>query len=85
MGKDVKIYTFSTCPFCTKAKGLLDKENIEYEEIEISGSAEALSKLEEFTGSDTVPQIFVGENFIGGCDEIIDLYNRENFDEIFGK
>ncbi|MBS4534320.1 glutathione S-transferase N-terminal domain-containing protein [Clostridium sp. D2Q-14] len=83
MNKEVKLYTFSTCPFCTKAKNLLDKENIKYEEIEISDNIEGLNRLEKFTGCNTVPQIFVNKKFIGGYDDLVELYNEGKFSKIF--
>ncbi|MGO1367767.1 MAG: glutaredoxin 3 [Senegalia sp. (in: firmicutes)] len=84
MSKDVKIYTTSTCPFCLRAKRLMDNKGVEYEEIEISNNMEKLEELKKETNSSTVPQIFVDNKFIGGCDEIVALHKKGEFDQVFG-
>lgn len=84
--KKVVVYTWRYCPFCVKAKGLLDRENIQYDEIVIDGDEEARMKLKKQTGSGSVPQIFVDDVFIGGCDELHALYEDINsFDKCFGR
>jgi len=83
MNKDVTMYTFSTCPFCIRAKEMLDRENIKYEEIEISNDREKLDVLEQKTGHSTVPQIFVGDKFIGGFDDLMDIHRNGKFNDIF--
>lgn len=78
------MYTWAFCPYCIKAKMLLDKEGIAYEEICIDGDNETLKSLKAQTGSGTVPQIFVGETFIGGCDELHALRRNEaEFNQTF--
>lgn len=83
MSKNITIYTFKTCPFCIKSKELLSKEKVDYTEIEISNQKYKLDELEEKTGIGTVPQIFVNERFIGGCDDLLELHRNGKFDEIF--
>lgn len=83
MKKDVIIYTFETCPYCIKAKRLLNDESIGFTEIEISNQKERLSELKKKTNCSTVPQIFVDDKFIGGCDDVITLHKKGKFDEIF--
>ncbi|MBS4537262.1 glutaredoxin 3 [Clostridium sp. D2Q-11] len=83
MSKEVTIYTFSTCPFCIRAKELLDRENIKYKEIEISNDREKLDVLEQKTGHSTVPQIFVSDKFIGGCDDLMEIHSNGKFNDIF--
>lgn len=85
MSKEVTIYTFSTCPFCIKAKELLENENIEYNEIEISNNREKLKELKKETSCGTVPQIFVGTRFIGGCDDLVEIHRNGEFNEIFDR
>ena len=68
--KPVTIYTWTMCPFCVKAKRLLDQKGVTYEEIIIDGDSEALAQLKQKTGSGTVPQIFIEGEFIGGCDNL---------------
>ncbi|HKL41293.1 MAG TPA: glutaredoxin 3 [Clostridia bacterium] len=81
--KKVKIYTWTFCPFCVEAKNILKKKNIAFEEIVIDGDQKALSNLTEATDCSTVPQIFVGEKFIGGCDDLKALIEKKSFEEIF--
>lgn len=84
--KKVVIYTWRYCPFCHKAKALLDREKIQYDEIVIDGNEEARQKLKKKTGSGSVPQIFVDDVFIGGCDELHQLHSDKNkFDQRFGR
>ncbi|MFA5522939.1 MAG: glutaredoxin 3 [Tissierellales bacterium] len=85
MNKNVLIYTFSTCPYCIRAKRLLSRNNIEFEEIDISGDKDKLNELEKKTRMDTVPQIFVDGNFIGGCDDLYELYKNKEFPKTFGE
>ncbi len=83
MSKNVLIYTFETCPYCIRAKRLLSKNNIDFEEIDITDNEDKLIELEKKTGIDTVPQIFVGESFIGGCDDLYALYKSGEFHKTF--
>lgn len=83
MNKKVVIYTFATCPYCTRAKRLLDNKGVNYEEIDISNQKEKLKELEAKTGSSTVPQIFVNDEFVGGCDDIVELHKKGEFDGVF--
>jgi glutaredoxin 3 len=66
----VKIYTAPYCPFCVRAKRLLDRKQIVYEEIDVSGDDEARDKLAQTTGRQTVPQIFIGDHHVGGSDDL---------------
>ncbi len=66
----IKIYTKDYCPFCVKAKNTMKAEGWEFEEIDITHSPELYLKLKEETGHMTVPQIFVGDEFIGGSDDL---------------
>jgi len=83
MSKEVIIYTFKTCPFCIKAKNLLNKEGINFTEIDITDKEEKLDELEKITGSGTVPQIFIDDRFIGGCDDLVKLHQDGDFDKLF--
>lgn len=85
MSKNVLIYTFETCPYCIRAKRLLSRNNIEFEEINITNDEDKLNELEKKTGIGTVPQIFVDGNFIGGCDDLYELYRNKEFPKVFGE
>lgn len=81
--KKVTIYCWTYCPYCVKAKALLDEKGITYEEKIIDNDAAALKSLQSKTGSGTVPQIFVEDVFIGGCDDLFQLESRGKIDEVF--
>ena len=70
----VVIYTKSTCPFCHAAKALLNRKGAAFEEIRVDGDREAQRAMAAKAGGrSTVPQIFVGETHVGGCDNLHDL------------
>ena len=74
MTAKVEIYTWSSCPFCIRAKGLLDKKGVEYTEYSIDGDEEARAKMRaRANGRSSVPQIFIDDRHIGGCDDIYAL------------
>jgi glutaredoxin 3 len=66
----VRIYTKSNCPFCVRAKALLDRKAVPYEEIDAEGRDEVRTWLAEVTGQKTVPQVFVGDRSLGGFSDI---------------
>ncbi|MBW8309545.1 MAG: glutaredoxin 3 [Candidatus Paracaedibacteraceae bacterium] len=71
---NVVIYTTQFCPYCVKAKALLKKKGVEFQEIDVSGD-DALrnSMITKAGGRRTVPQIFIGETHVGGCDDLYAL------------
>jgi glutaredoxin 3 len=71
MAATVEIYTWSTCPFCVRAKQLLDRKGVSYTEISVDGDEpgrEAMAARGD--GRKSVPQIFINDQHIGGCDAI---------------
>lgn len=72
---NVSIYTTPFCPFCVRAKMLLEKKGIAFEEIDVSENHELRQELVRRTRRTTVPQIFIDEHSIGGFDEL-DALNR---------
>ncbi len=66
----VKVYTTERCPYCVLAKRLLDKREVPYQEIDVTGDAEQRAWLTKVTGMRTVPQIFIDGRSIGGSDEL---------------
>jgi glutaredoxin 3 len=70
----VKIYTTPICPYCVRAKALLKKKGADIQEIDVFMDADARTAMEmESKGRRTVPQIFVGDTHVGGCDELYAL------------
>ena len=67
----VEIYTWDTCPFCVRAKSLLDSKDADYTEYMIKGDDDARDKMaQRANGRRTVPQIFIDDNWVGGCDDL---------------
>ena len=70
----VKMYTTAVCPYCVRAKQVLKSKGVEQiEEIRIDMDTAARAHMMEITGRRTVPQIFIGETHVGGCDDLMAL------------
>jgi glutaredoxin 3 len=81
--KQVEIYTWRTCPYCIRAKALLDSKGVEYTEYAIDGDEAARSQMAEKTGGKrSVPQIFIEGQHIGGCDDIHALDRKGELDPL---
>ncbi len=80
---NIEIYTWQSCPFCLRAKALLEKKGLAYVEHRIDGdqtARAAMSKRAE--GRTTVPQIFINGQSIGGCDELYALDQSHKLDNL---
>ena len=70
----VKMYTTSVCPYCIRAKQLLNAKGVAHiEEVRIDTDPQARAHMMEITGRRTVPQIFIGDTHVGGCDDLVAL------------
>lgn len=70
----VKMYTTSVCPYCVRAKQILKSKGVEQiEEIRIDIDPDQRRKMMEITGRRSVPQIFIGQTHVGGCDDLMAL------------
>ena len=79
----VEIYTWQYCPFCIRAKALLDQKGINYQEYSIDGDQEARSRMiDRANGRKTVPQIFINDEGIGGCEELYSLERANQLDKL---
>ena len=73
----VKMYTTQTCPYCVRAKTLLQQRGVsQIDEIRIDLDASARAAMVARTGRRTVPQIFIGDTHVGGCDDLLALDQR---------
>lgn len=73
----VKMFTTAVCPYCVRAKHLLKARGVEHiEEVRIDQLPEERSRMMALTGRRTVPQIFIGDQHVGGCDDLIALDGR---------
>lgn len=79
--KPVTIYTTQTCPFCIRAKALLDSKGVPYKEIGVDGDTRARADLRERSGQRTVPQIWIGDRHIGGYEELFQVVSRGQLQE----
>lgn len=79
---NIKIYTKSTCPACVMAKKILSEKGAKYEEFIMDSKLEELQALKEKTGLQTVPQIFINGEFIGGCSDLVKLDEEKKLDPI---
>ena len=68
---NVTVYTTENCPFCTRAKQLLDTRGVQYEEINLERDPRGRQELVEKTGMMTFPQVLVGDELIGGFTETL--------------
>ncbi|MDL5038476.1 glutaredoxin 3 [Comamonas resistens] len=70
----VKMYTTAVCPYCIRAKQILQSKGVEnIEEVRIDFDLAAREHMMQTTGRRTVPQIFIGETHVGGCDDLMAL------------
>ena len=70
----VKMYTTAVCPYCVRAKQVLKSKGVEQiEEVRIDSDPAARDLMMQITGRRTVPQIFIGDTHVGGCDDLIAL------------
>ncbi|MBU7584861.1 MAG: glutaredoxin 3 [Nostoc sp. TH1S01] len=83
MAANVEIYTWRTCPFCIRAKNLLASKGVDFIEYSIDGDEEARDKMaQRANGKRSVPQIFIDDRHVGGCDDIHALDRQGKLDEL---
>ena len=81
----VEIYVKTTCGYCWRAKHLLETKGVEYKEIVVDfGGPDKEAMIQRANGRMTVPQIFIGDRHIGGCDDLFALDRAGRLDELFG-
>jgi glutaredoxin 3 len=81
--RDVTIYTIPYCPYCTAAKHLLASKKAPFREIDVAGDAAARRALTDKAGGrTTLPQIFIGDMHVGGCDELYALEDQGRLDAL---
>lgn len=70
---DVVMYLTPYCPYCSRAGMLLKRKGVEYRELRIDMDANLRQEMEQRSGRTSVPQIFIGDFHVGGCDDLFDL------------
>ncbi|MDX5331791.1 MAG: glutaredoxin 3 [Caulobacteraceae bacterium] len=79
---NVTIYTKPYCPYCIRALDLLEKKGVEFTEIEAAFDPEKRQEMNQRSGRNTFPQIFIGERHIGGCDDMMALERAGELDAL---
>jgi glutaredoxin 3 len=83
MAAKVEIYTWRTCPFCIRAKQLLVNKGVNFTEYSIDGDEAARNKMAlRSNGRRSLPQIFINDRHVGGCDDIHALDSQGKLDEL---
>lgn len=83
---NVEIYTWATCPFCIRAKLLLWWKGVKYQEYKIDGDSEARNRMaDRANGGRTVPQIFINNQHVGGCNELYQLDTKGQLDPLLAQ
>jgi len=81
----VKMYTTQVCPYCIRAKMLLKQRGVQnIEEIRVDQDPAQRQHMMDITGQRTVPQIFIGDTHVGGCDDLIALDHRGGLMPLLG-
>jgi glutaredoxin 3 len=79
----VEIYTKTFCPYCWRAKMLLESKGVSFTEISVDfGGADKVTMVQRAGGRTTVPQIFIGERHVGGCDDLMALERDGKLDAL---
>ena len=85
MAATVEIYTWRACPFCIRAKGLLDRKGVAYTEFAIDGDEPARDATAAKSGGRrSVPQVFINGQHVGGCDDLHALERSGQLDALLG-
>jgi glutaredoxin 3 len=82
----IEIYTKAFCPYCWRAKALLEAKGVEYSEISVDYGGELREQMiQRANGRTTVPQIFIREHHVGGCDDLHELERNGRLDDLISK
>jgi glutaredoxin 3 len=79
---DVVVYTWTVCPYCVRAKDFLKRKGVAFREINLDGKDRELAALRDRTKFRTVPQIFIGDKFIGGYMDLVALEDAGELDKL---
>lgn len=82
MSVDVFLYTTRFCPYCVRARELLDAKQVSYNDIAVDGSPQLRQEMMERSGRHTVPQIWIGEQHVGGYDDLALLERQGSLDKL---
>jgi glutaredoxin 3 len=78
----VTIYTTQYCPYCVRAKQLLEQKGAKYDELRVDGDPNLRQIMTTKSNSRTVPQVWIGDTHVGGCDELFALERSNKLDKL---
>jgi glutaredoxin 3 len=78
----VTVYTSGWCPYCQQAKGLLTQKKVVFNEINVEDDAKVREEMIARSNRNTVPQIFIGDKHVGGCDDLFELDRSGELDRL---
>lgn len=80
---EITIYLTQYCPYCVRSKGLLNSKEVNYTEIDVGAQPELRSEMiQKSNGVTSVPQIFIGETHVGGCDDLFAAESAGKLDDL---
>lgn len=79
---DIVMYASEFCPYCRRARALLNSKGATYAVLDVNRDPRLWREIAERTGRDTVPQIFIGDRYIGGCDDLFALDQKGGLDPL---
>jgi glutaredoxin 3 len=81
----VTMYVTGWCPYCARARKLLETKGVAFESIDVEAQPEKRAEMQTRSGRRTVPQIFIGEQHVGGCDDLHELDAAGKLDGLLGR
>jgi len=81
----VVMYTTGWCPYCSRARKLLESKGVAFEEFDVESQPEKRAEMQARSGRRTVPQIFIGDQHVGGCDDLHALEDAGKLDSLLGR
>jgi glutaredoxin 3 len=81
----VTMYATSWCPYCSRARSLLERKGVALQEIDIEAAPQKRAEMQSRSGRRTVPQIFIGDRHVGGCDDLHALEAAGKLDALLGR
>lgn len=85
MSEKVVIYSSRWCPFCMRALNLLNSKEVAFTEIDVDKNPQERVKMREMAGRNSVPQIWIGDHHVGGCDELFALERSGELDQLLAR
>jgi len=82
--ENIVVYTTAYCPYCVRVMGLLEKKGANFQQVDIDDEPEISRQINQVTRQSTFPQVFVGDRYIGNCDELFRLDRAGELDGLLG-